>query len=76
MVMKEVYEKLLENLANMTPEQKVEEWEALKSYNDIGPEVEYYLISVMGALIDESPVVAKVENSNTSYSNSDLYLAA
>ncbi len=74
--MKEVYEKLLENLANMTPEQKVEEWEALKSYNDIGPEVEYYLISVMGALIDESPVVAKVENSNTSYSNSDLYLAA
>ena len=37
--MKEVYEKLLENLANMTSEQKVEEWEALKSYNDIGPEI-------------------------------------
>lgn len=74
--MKEVYEKLLENLANLTPEQKVEEWEALKSYNDMGPEVEYYLRSVMGALIDESPVVANVEKSNTTYSNSDLYLAA
>ena len=37
--MKEVYKKLLENLANMTSEQKVEEWEALKKYNDIGPEV-------------------------------------
>ena len=73
---KEVYEKLLENLANMTPEQKVEEWEALKSYNDMGPEVENYLMSVMGVLINESLVVANVENSNTSYSNSDLYLAA
>ena len=36
--MKEVYEKLLENLSNMTPEQKKEEWEELKRYNDIGPE--------------------------------------
>ncbi len=74
--MKEVYEKLLENLANMTPEQKVEEWEALKSYNEIGPEVDNYLRSVMGVLINESPVVANVENSNTSFSNSDLYLSA
>ena len=64
---KEVYEKLLENLANMTPEQKVEEWEALKSYNEIGPEVDNYLRSVMGVLINESPVVANVENSNTSF---------
>ena len=76
MVMKEVYEKLLENLANMTPEQKVEEWEVLKSYNDMGPEVENYLKSVMAVLINESLVVANVENSNTLYSNSDLYLAA
>ena len=37
-LMKEVYEKLLENLSNMTPEQKKEEWEELKRYNDIGPE--------------------------------------
>lgn len=36
--MKEVYEKLLENLSNMTPEQKKEEWEELKRYNGIGPE--------------------------------------
>ena len=36
--MKEVYDKLLENLSNMTPEQKKEEWEELKRYNDIGPE--------------------------------------
>lgn len=37
-IMKEVYEKLLENLSNMTPEQKKEEWEELKRYNGIGPE--------------------------------------
>ena len=37
-LMKEVYEKLLDNLSNMTPEQKKEEWEELKRYNDIGPE--------------------------------------
>ena len=37
-LMKEVYEKLLENLSNMTPEQKKEEWEELKRYDDIGPE--------------------------------------
>ena len=37
-LMKEVYEKLLDNLSNMTPEQKKEEWEELKRYNYIGPE--------------------------------------
>ena len=37
-LMKEVYEKLLENLSNMPPVQKKEEWEELKRYNDIGPE--------------------------------------
>ena len=37
--MKEVYEKLIENLASMTPEEKEKEWEILKSYNEIGPEV-------------------------------------
>ena len=42
--MKEVYEKLVENLANMTPEQKVEEWKELKKYNEIGPEVKEILI--------------------------------
>ena len=36
--MKEVYEKLLDNLSNMTPEQKKEEWEEFKRYNGIGPE--------------------------------------
>lgn len=36
--MKEVYEKLLENLSNMTPEQKKDEWEELKRYNGIGSE--------------------------------------
>lgn len=34
--MKEVYEKLLANLASMTPEQKAAEWEELKKYNNIG----------------------------------------
>lgn len=37
-LMKEVYEKLLENLSNITPEQKKEEWKELKHYNGIGPE--------------------------------------
>ena len=37
--MKEVYEKLVENLASMTPEEKEKEWEELKKYN-IGPSVE------------------------------------
>lgn len=40
---KEVYEKLLENLANMTPEEKKREWEELKEYNEIGPEVKEIL---------------------------------
>ena len=41
--MKEVYEKLLENLASMTPEEKEKEWEELKKYNNIGPFVEEIL---------------------------------
>ena len=41
--MKEVYEKLLKNLASMTPEEKEKEWEILKIYNDIGPEVKELL---------------------------------
>ena len=36
--MKKVYEKLVENLASMTTEEKEKEWEILKSYNNIGPE--------------------------------------
>ena len=38
--MKEVYEKLVENLASMTPEEKEKEWKEFKKYNNIGPEVE------------------------------------
>ena len=41
--MKEVYEKLIENLANMTPEEKEKEWEELKQYNEIEPSVEEVL---------------------------------
>ena len=41
--MKEVYEKLLENLASMTPEEKEKEWKELKKYNNIGPFVEEIL---------------------------------
>lgn len=37
--MKEVYEKLLEQLSSMTPEQKAKEWEELKAFNHIGPEM-------------------------------------
>ena len=41
--MKEVYEKLIKHLANMTPEEKEKDWEGLKKYNEIGPEVEELL---------------------------------
>ena len=41
--MKKVYKKLLENLANMTPEEKERDWKELKKYNEIGPEVEEIL---------------------------------
>ena len=46
-LMKEVYEKLLENLSNMTPEQKKEEWEELKRYNDIGPDAYEVIVENM-----------------------------
>ena len=42
-IMKEVYEKLIENLASMTPEEKEKEWEEIKKYNEIGPEVKEIL---------------------------------
>ena len=41
--MKEVYEKLLKHLSNMTPEEKENDWKKLKKYNDIGPSVEEVL---------------------------------
>lgn len=43
---KEVYEKLLENLANITPEEKEKEWKELKKYNEIGSEIKEILKSV------------------------------
>jgi hypothetical protein len=42
--MKQVYEKLIKDISKMTPEQKKEEWECLKRFNDVGPTVEEYLI--------------------------------
>ena len=41
--MKEVYEKLLENLANMTSEEKEKEWKELKKYNEIELSIEEIL---------------------------------
>ena len=41
--MKKVYEKLVENLASMTPEEKKRDWEELKKYNEIEPEVKELL---------------------------------
>ena len=41
--MKKVYEKLVENLTSMTPEEKERDWEELKQYNEIGPEVKELL---------------------------------
>ena len=41
--MKKVYEKLIKHLASMTPEEKKKDWEELKKYNGIGPEVKEIL---------------------------------
>ena len=41
--MKKVYEKLLENLTSMTPEEKEKEWKELQKSNEIGPEVKELL---------------------------------
>lgn len=41
--MKRVAERLKERLHNMTEEEKAQEWEELKKYNEIGPTVDEYL---------------------------------
>ena len=46
-----VYNKLLEQLAGMTPEQKAQEWEALKEFNDMGPDVESHIQFVESLVI-------------------------
>lgn len=74
--MEKVYNKLLEQLANMTPEQKAVEWEALKDYNSMGPEVDNYLRSVKGVIVGDSPIVVNVKSSCSIYSMSDFYLAS
>lgn len=40
---KEVYKKLLDNLASITSEEKKREWEEFKEYNEIGLEVKEIL---------------------------------
>lgn len=77
--MDEIYEKLLEQLRTMTPEQKNAEWEALKDYN-IGPSMEEYMMLVMDYQ-PTSVLNTSVEyNSNISQvdvnSNNEYYLAA
>lgn len=75
-LMKEVYEKLLQRLAEMTPEEKAEEWEALKAFNEIGPEAESYLETVRKMLVVGAPIVAKVDQASSVYMNSELCYAA
>lgn len=41
--MKRIAERLKERLDNMTEEEKAQEWEELKKYNEIGPTVDEYL---------------------------------
>ena len=41
--MKEVYKKLIKHLASMTFKEKEKDWEELKKYNEIGPEVKEIL---------------------------------
>ena len=77
--MDEIYEKLLEQLRTMTPEQKNAEWEALKDYN-IGPSMEEYMMlmmdyqptSVLNTSVEYNSNIPQVDvNSNKEY-----YLAA
>lgn len=77
--MDEIYEKLLEQLRTMTPEQKNAEWEALKDYN-IGPSMEEYMMlmmdyqptSVLNTSVEYNSNIPQVDvNSNNEY-----YLAA
>ena len=74
--MEKVYEKLLLQLARMTPEQKVEEWEALKTYNEIGPGIEDYISFVEDVIVANPPIVSDVTSSTSTYFNPDFYLAA
>ena len=41
--MKEIYEKLIKQLASMNSEEKEKEWKELKKYNEIGPEIKELL---------------------------------
>lgn len=71
-----VYKKLLENLSKMTPEQKSKEWESLKRFNDIGPDIEEYLIMVKGIMMNETLITIDVSSEKSLYSDSCFYLAA
>lgn len=78
-LMDTVYEKLLEQLRTMTPEEKEAEWEALKKYN-FGPSMEEYALLVMDYL--PTSILSSSVEYNTSIpqekieSNNCYYLAA
>lgn len=55
--MKQVYEKLIKDISKMTPEQKKEEWECLKRFNDVGPTFEEYLNMNKEILKDEKIII-------------------
>lgn len=74
--MEKVYEKLLKDISKMTPEQKKEEWECLKRFNDVGPTVEEYLIMAKEILKDEILITIGVSEQESLYSNYCFYLAA
>lgn len=74
-----VFEKLLEQLRTMTPEEKEAEWEVLKEYN-FGPSMEEYALLVMDYL--PTSILGSAVEYNTSIpqekieSNNCYYLAA
>lgn len=74
--MEMVYKKLLEDLSKMTTEQKANEWESLKHFNDMGPKVEEYFIMVKGTLTDEPLTIVGVTVNESLYTDSCFYLAA
>ena len=74
--MKDVYEKLLEQLSSMTPEQKVKEWEELKVFNSVGPEMVNCLSGVDDVLSLNAPEVSVVDVETKPYVNTYFCFAA
>lgn len=75
--MKTLYEKLIEQLEAMTPQQVEAEWEELKVYNEIGPTVDEYISMIMSMQASASTVtIVSTMSENPMYKETEYCLAA